>query len=103
MTDAQKDGEWKGTYRDAENTLWRWTCAKPDVDGEGGNGKGGDKSGGRGGKDKLGDEDYDLPAFSTYNDWLMEWILWVIYLSGELWVFGYPIMIPIGAIIYLWL
>ena len=26
----------------------------------------------------------------------MEWILWSIYLSGELWVLGYIIMLPLG-------
>lgn len=41
-----------------------------------------------------------LPAFSTYEDKNMEWILWTIYLSGELWVIGFIVMLPLGIAIY---
>lgn len=33
----------------------------------------------------------------------MEWILWVTYLSGEAWVLGYIVMLPLGALTYMWL
>lgn len=33
----------------------------------------------------------------------MEWILWTIYLSGELWVIGFIVMLPLGMAIYSYL
>lgn len=33
----------------------------------------------------------------------MEWILWTTYLSGELWVIGYIVMLPLGLLVYMWL
>lgn len=42
-----------------------------------------------------------LPAFSTYNDAWVEWIIWVIYMSGFAWIFGYVVMIPVGQVFYI--
>jgi hypothetical protein len=32
----------------------------------------------------------------------MEWILWVLYLSGEAWILGWVVMLPMAAILYPW-
>ena len=33
----------------------------------------------------------------------MEWLLWITYISGVFWVFGYVVMIPLGSFIMIWL
>lgn len=45
----------------------------------------------------------DLPTFSTYNDTTMEYILWIAFLSGWLWVPGLLIGLPLGMIAYGWI
>ena len=94
MTPAQKGGEWNGLYVDNDLTYWKWTCEKPpdapDDDGSNDRGERGTGTGGGG----------VAPACSNYNDKTMEWILWVIYLSGEAWIFGYVIMLPGGAVFF---
>ena len=92
ITNEQRDGLWTGTYRDYDFTLWKWTCKQPDNADAGGPDTGAPMV-----------TETVLPAFSTYDDKIMEWILWVIYLSGMAWVFGYIVMIPMGQVIYIWL
>ena len=33
----------------------------------------------------------------------MEWLLWVTYLSGEAWILGWIVMLPLGLAVYGWL
>jgi hypothetical protein len=83
------DGEFTGTYRDYDYTLWKWECKQPD---------------GSGPVDK-GASNGDLPEYSNYEDKTMEWILWITYLSQELWILGWPVSLPmgIGYLSWLWL
>lgn len=89
VTDGQREGEYEGTYRDYDYTLWKWQCKEPDqlddVD------------------DKGAGDDLDLGPYSNYNDKTMEWILWVTYLSQELWILGWPVSIPMGMGYTTWL
>lgn len=92
VTDGQRSGKWQGTYRDYDYTLWKWQCKEPET------------------PVAPPDDDKEdvvpevvLPPWSTYEDKNMEWILWTIYLSGELWVIGFIVMLPLGLVIYPWL
>jgi len=91
VTPEQMDGKWSGVYRDFDYTLWKWKCKEPeepeapDV------------------VEKPKEEKVMLPPWSTYEDKNMEWILWTTYLSGEAWVLGYIVMLPLGLVVYSWL
>ena len=92
VNDKQMQGLYTGTYRDYDYTLWKWQCRAPDssdvVE-----------------KETTGGTEEDVGVYSNYEDKIMEWVLWVTYLSQELWVLGWPVSIPLGMgyISWLWL
>ena len=93
VSDQQRLGEYEGVYRDYDYTLWKWQCKQPDPSVV---------------PDSKNNEiqfvkELVLPPWSTLEDTTMEWVLWIIYFSGFAWIFGYVVMIPLGAgtLIYL--
>ena len=86
------EGVYTGTYRDYDYTLWKWECKEPDntVPVE---------------KEETGVSGTEIPLYSNYEDKIMEWVLWVTYLSQELWILGWPVSIPLGLgyVSWLWL
>ena len=94
MTDEQKGGDWKGLYVDNDLTYWKWTCEKPPDEPEEDDSPPVEK------ETEL--EPLEPPPCSNYEDKMMEWILWTTYLSGEAWIFGYVVMMPLGVGVYAW-
>ena len=84
MTDKQKNGQWTGLYKDNDQTEWEWTCKVPPPKGSGGVGSTEGK-------------------YSTKGNTWMEILLWITYISGVFWVFGYLVQIPLGSFIMIWL
>ena len=86
MTPKQKNGEWTGSYKDADKTEWEWTCKAPATKGMGGT-----------------NDSNSVGKYSTKGNTWMEILLWITYISGVFWVFGYPVQLPLGSFIMLWL
>jgi len=82
ITDGQRVTEFEGTYRDYDYTLWKWQCKVPEDSGPN------DKS-------NTGDA-VELSVYSNYEDKIMEWVLWVVYLSQEVYLLGYLVSVPMG-------
>ena len=82
------DGEYTGTYRDYDYTLWKWNCSQPEEIVP---------------EDKSTAVEFELPTYSNYEDKTMEWVLWVTYLSQELWVPGWLVSLPVGMGYTFWL
>lgn len=99
MTEVQKDGDWTGTYVDNDNKPWTWQClsSKPEEP-----------------KPQPPPpappaEVIEIPVakevqvlYSSYeeeNDWILIF-LYITYLSGLFWVFGYPVMFFCGFVAY---
>lgn len=93
VTDGQRQGDYSGTYRDYDYTLWKWQCKEPEqVDPN-------DKS------SEL-EETVELSVYSNYEDKMMEWVLWITYLSQEAYLIGLLLVsLPMGMgyIGWLWL
>ena len=83
MTTKQKNGKWTGSYTDDDQTDWEWTCKVPPVNKQAGATSASKK--------------WDTKA----NTW-MEILIWITYISGAFWVFGYPIMFPLGLFVCIW-
>lgn len=77
-------------------TYWKWTCERPPDEPDK---KEDDNSGNTPAKKETAEEIVPS-ACSNYEDKTMEWILWTVYLSGELWIFGYVIMLPGGFVLF---
>ena len=90
VSNKQRDGEFEGTYRDYDYTLWKWQCKEPEkVDPN----------------EKSASEEVELSVYSNYNDKNMEWVLWTTYLSQELYLIGLLLVslpLGIGYILWLW-
>ena len=84
MTDKQKNDQWTGLYKDNDQTEWEWTCKVPPPKGAGGD----DLAGGK---------------YSTKGNTWMEILLWITYISGVFWVFGYLVQLPLGFFVMTWL
>lgn len=117
LTDEQRKGPKgeildEGKYLDRDFTYWEWNCfvppppppppqPKPEPDPEE---KGDDEEDGEDGDGECRPmKPEDLPVWHTFDDWAMEWILWTVYLSGEFWLFGLIIGVPLGIMVYSWL
>lgn len=90
ISDKQREGRFTGTYRDYDYTLWKWECKEPEdiIDPN----------------EKESDFDLDnLSPYSNYLDKNMEWILWVMYLSQEVWAIGLLLVsLPMGLVLLPW-
>jgi len=93
VSDGQREGEYVGTYRDYDYTLWKWQCKEPEAPPEP--------------EVKEKPIEYvkvlELPPWSTLEDTGMEWVLWITYLSSIAWVFGWVVTLPLGIGVIIWL
>ena len=89
MSEQQKGGEFKGKYEDNDSVIWDWECAAP----VGGEEKGDAKAEGK----TLGRYQYNAEDYL----WL-EIIIWILFISGAFWIFGLPIIYPLGVFYTNW-
>ena len=44
----------------------------------------------------------NAPSPFLQEEWV-EWLIWITYISGEFWIFGLTVSLPVGCTLYGWL
>ena len=84
VTEEQRGGSdvYGGKYRDRDYTLWNWRCKEPEPEVE------------------PVPEEQPPGIFDTYNDSEMQYFLWITYLSGAIYLWGFWVVLFAGLYSY---